>query len=86
MFGQGNYNYYAVVGWNGVAVMDNWAGVLYIKKYIKKATTMGFDVFEDAENWALMQFANYLPLEYDNLTYLKLNHAVFRKHLRPEPI
>ena len=86
MFGQGNFNYYSVVGWNGVAVMDSWDGVLYIKKYIKKTSVKGFDVFDDAVNWALMQFAHYLPPEYDNLTYLKLNSAVFRKHLRPEPV
>ena len=85
MFRMGNFSFYSVVGWNGVAVMDSWDGVLYIKKYIKKASVKGFDSFDDAVNWALLQFADYLPPEYCNLTYLKLNRAVFKKHLIPEP-
>ena len=81
MFGQGNYNFYSVVGCNGVVVVDSWDGVLYMKKYIKKTSVKGFDIFDDAVNWALMMFSHYLSPEYCSPTYLKLNRAVFKKHL-----
>lgn len=80
----GNFNFYSVVGRNGVAVMDSWEGVQRIKKYIKGIQLRGFDCFEDAEHWALLMFSDYLPKEYDCPLELQVNRAVFKKNLRPE--
>lgn len=82
MFNNGNFNFYSVVGYNGVAVMDSWEGVLFIRKYIKKTSVKGFDNFHEAVNWALLMFEDYLTREYIAPTYLKVNNAVFKKNLR----
>ena len=76
--------YYAVAGWNGVAVMSSWEGAQKIQKYIKNAVVMSFEEFDEAENWAIIEFSQRVPPEYQIVTELKLDRAVFKKHLRPD--
>lgn len=78
-----NKKFYAVIGYNGVAVMDSWDGAVRIQRYIKKASVMGFETFTEAEDWALCAFSEYLPPEIF-VNYLRPNQAVFRKNLRPD--
>lgn len=79
-----NKQYFAVVGFNGVAVMDSSARATHIQKYIKCAEAKVFDDFSTAEHWALVKFASFLPPELDVTNDLLVNRAVFRKHLRPD--
>ena len=74
------YNYYAVVGLNGVAVMDTYEGANKLKKYIKGAEINGYRDFELAEFWALARFRDLSPYGH-LLSYLVPNHALFNKNL-----
>lgn len=76
--------FYAVAGWNGLAAMSTWEGAQKIQRYIKKAAVMGFEEFEEAEHWAIVEFSQRVPLEYQIVTELKLDRVVFKKHLRPD--
>lgn len=78
----GNFNYYGVVGKNGVAVMDSWERVLRIEPYFRKITYRGFDTFDEAEAWCLNQFENRFPRESGKLLSLYVNQAVFVSKLR----
>ncbi len=77
-----NFNYYAVIGKNGVGVFDSWRNVKNIEPYFRKITTHGFDQFHDAEAWALDMFADRFPRESRNLLYLRVNRPVYLKWLR----
>ena len=79
----GNFNYYGVVGKNGVAVMDSWERVLRIEPYFRNITYHGFNHFDDAEAWCLSQFENRFPRESGKLISLYPNQAVFLRKLRP---
>ena len=59
-----NFAYYSAVGCNAVAVFNSWARLQLNKKYFRKLAVKGFDTFEEAENWALLQFDDYVgPFE-----------------------
>ena len=81
--GESMKKFYAVAGWNGLAVMSSWEGAQKIQKYIKNASVTSFDTFNEAEHWAILMFSQRVPPEYDIVTELKLDRPVFRKHLRP---
>lgn len=70
--------FYAVIGRNGVAVMDSWEKAQAIKRYIKKATVRSFETFEEAEDWTLTMFADRFP-RVDTPLSLKLNWAEYVK-------
>lgn len=77
-----NFNFYGVVGKNGVAVMDSWERVLRIEPYFRNITYHGFDYFDDAEAWCLNHFENRFPHESGKLISLYPNQAVFFSKLR----
>lgn len=79
-----HFKFYAVIGRNGVAVMDSWAGVKSVEKYLRKITYHGFDKFCDAEDWALQMFEEWFPREGGKLLSLQLNRIVFVRKLRSE--
>ena len=72
--------FYAIVGRNGVAVVDTPKGAEKLKKYIKEATIQEFSQFENAEFWALAMFQRRSPVG-NRLTYLQPNHAIFNKDI-----
>ena len=74
------YSFYAVVGTNGVAVMDSLKGAERLTKYIKAPHIQVFSQFELAEFWALTVFRQR-SIYGDKLTYLQLNHAIFNKDI-----
>ena len=75
------YRYYAVVGSNGLAVMSTWEKAVSITMYMQKERIKAFTNFEDAQAWAVFEFAPQVPFGYYIPTPLKLNQAVFRKDL-----
>lgn len=70
--------FYGVIGANGVTVMNDWNRVLQASKYLRKITTHKFDTFEEAEDWALTQFADRFPRANTPLS-LSLNWVVYTK-------
>lgn len=78
---RGNFNFYSAVGCNAVGVFNDWSRLQTAKKYIKKCSVKGFDTFEDAENWALMQFSHYLTPFEDAPLKLPLNFVVHKNRL-----
>lgn len=78
------FNYYAVVGANGIAVMDSWHGVQNIRKYLRKLSVKGFDTFHEAEDWALLMFEDRFPYLSGLASPLQLNRIVFAKKLQQE--
>lgn len=77
-----NWNYYGVIGQNGIAVMDSWAGVQKIRKYLRGIACHGFNNFYDAEDWALRMFEERFPRESGKVLSLQVNCAVFVSKLR----
>ena len=78
--------FYAVAGQNGLAVASSWEKAQEMRKYIYKAEITSFETFEQAENWAIIGFSQRVPPEYQIVTELKLDRAVFKKYLRPDLI
>lgn len=78
--------FYSIAGQNGLAVASSWEKAQEMRKYIYKAEIKSFETFEDAENWAILEFSQRVPPEYQVVTYLKLDRAVFKKYLRPDYI
>ena len=74
-----NFAYYSAVGCNAVAVFNSWERLQRSRKYFRKLAVRGFDTFEDAENWALMQFSHYVGPFEDPPVKLPLNF-VCHKH------
>lgn len=74
------YSFYAVVGTNGVAVMDSPERAERLTKYIKAPHIQVFSQFELAEFWALAAFRQR-SIYGDALYYLHLNHAIFDKDI-----
>lgn len=80
----GNFNYYGVIGKNGMAVMNSWDGVERIQTYIRKCTYHGFDTFQEAEDWVFMMMEDRFPRLSGTVLSLYVNQAVFFKKLRVE--
>lgn len=79
-----NFNFYGVIGKNGVAVFNFWAGVKRSEPYLRKITYHGFDTFQEAEDWAIGMFEDRHPSESGNILRLQLNRPVFFSRLRSE--
>lgn len=75
-----DYNYYAVAGLNGVAVMSTYERASKLKKYIYGVEICGCQDFDQAELWALTRFRQFSPYGH-YLNYLDLDHAIFNKNL-----
>ena len=78
---ENNCRFYAIVGKNGVAVMDTYKAVVKLKKYIRNPEVTGFDSFDLAEFWALAKFQER-SCYGKHLSYLNLNHPIFNKDIR----
>lgn len=76
------WNFYSMIGSNGVVIVDSWAEVCKKRKLIHKSSVKGFDTFHEAEGWALVMFADRFPLLADKLLYLRVNRPVFTKFLQ----
>ena len=75
-----DYDFYAVAGLNGVAVVDTYERANKLKKYIYGIEIRACQDFDLAEHWALSRFRQLSPYGHC-LTYLDLNHAIFNKNL-----
>lgn len=76
------FEFYAVVGYNGVAVMNSLKRALKLKKYICNADIKGFENFHEAEQWALDKFNDNIdPRCQFTMHYLKVNRAMFQKDI-----
>lgn len=78
----GNFNYYAVLGRNGVAVTDSWASACAMRKYLRNTSATGFDDFHDAEDFALEAFADRFPNSSNATLSLSVNRPLFAKRYR----
>lgn len=73
--GQG---FWGMAGASGVGVMDSQETVLRTRTYLRKATAVSFNSFEEAEKWALDQFAKRFP---DRIAprSLRLNWVIYAR-------
>ena len=77
-----NFNYYAVLGRNGVAVTNSWASACAMRKYLRHTSATGFDDFHDAEDYALQAFADRFPNSSNAALSLSVNRPLFAKRYR----
>lgn len=81
-----NFEYYAVFGSNGLAVMDSYPGAMRVQKYIKRANLKGFDDFHDAEDWVIYQFEDRCPRKAGMILSVEVNQPIFFKNLQTEEV
>lgn len=75
-------NYYVAVCENGVVVFRGWNQHDYLEKYFIGFNPYGFKNFDDAEEYAVLEFNKTLNKKYNKIEYLILNKPVFKKNLR----
>lgn len=71
-------NFYAVVGKNGVTIVDTWEKARKEDQYLRHTTAYGFDTFKEAEDWILKMFPQWFP-QVAPPSSLKLNWAYYVK-------
>lgn len=81
------FNFYVIVGQNGVCVADAYEEAAKLKTYISNSEIRGFSELNPAKTWALEQFRERSGYgHFLKYRHLQLNCPIFNSNLYNEYI